>query len=245
MKTYLYDNTKSREALKSKISKRERNLNIFLEDIIYIKEKVEEFFGIKDLTIRNRASNYVIARKIFAILCKPFRGKIPLQVMGECIKRDHATILHYWRCHDSWLLHDKVYNIELDLLYKIQNEMKFNPYERYLGKEDILQNSVVKYMKLKYPNVFVIHVPNEGKRSPFERFKFKYLGGISGVPDLLIFKSNDKYNGLAIELKAGSNKPTENQQRCLKRLSIENWMAVWINNFDDAKLTIDNYLRNE
>ena len=96
--------------------------------------------------------------------------------------------------------------------------MKKNPYQKYLGKEDVLQSSVMNYLKLNYPNVFAIHVPNEGKRSPFERYKFKYLGGISGVPDLLIFAQNKKYCGLAIELKVGYNKPTESQQSCLESL---------------------------
>ena len=60
------------------------------------------------------------------------------------------------------------------LLLTIKVLMKKNPYQKYLGKEDILQSSVMNYLKLNYPNVFAIHVPNEGKRSPFERYKFKY-----------------------------------------------------------------------
>lgn len=122
--------------------------------------------------------------------------------------------------------------------------MRQNPYQKYLGKEDILQNSVINYIKYKYPKVFVIHVPNEGKRTPFERYKFKFLGGVSGVPDLLIFTQNKKYNGLAIELKAGYNKPTENQKDCLKRLKNANWSALWSNNLDDCIKIIDNYLNN-
>jgi len=122
--------------------------------------------------------------------------------------------------------------------------MKNNPYQKYLGKEDILQNNVMNYIKLKYPNVFAIHVPNEGKRTPFERYKFKYLGGVSGIPDLLIFAQNKKYSGLAIELKVGYNKPTENQQSCLKRLKNANWEALWSNNFDDTQKIIDNYFTN-
>ena len=64
-----------------------------------------------------------------------------------------------------------------------------NPYEKYLTKEDRLQNSVINYIKMQYPGTFAIHVPNEGKRSPFERYKFKYLGGTAGVPDILVFAS--------------------------------------------------------
>lgn len=121
--------------------------------------------------------------------------------------------------------------------------MRRNPFEKYLSKEDKLQNAVMTYLSTQYPDVFAIHVPNEGKRTPFERYKFKYLGGMSGVPDILIFHQNDFKAGLAIELKVGYNKPTPNQKKCLKSLENANWDAYWVNNFDDAKEIIDNYLK--
>ena len=121
--------------------------------------------------------------------------------------------------------------------------MRKNPYEKYLSKEDRLQNAVMAYLKIKHPNAFAIHVPNEGKRSPFERYKFKYLGGVSGVPDILVFSQNANKCGLAIELKVGYNKPTPNQKECLKRLENANWGVYWVNNYDDAIKIIDNYFK--
>ena len=118
-------------------------------------------------------------------------------------------------------------------------------FQKYLSKEDQLQNAVMTYIKVQHPHVLAIHVPNEGKRSSFERFKFKYLGGLSGVPDILIFNSNQKYHGLAIELKVGYNKPTANQKQFLQDLTDLGWCAVWINSFDKAQDLIDNYLNNE
>jgi len=56
----------------------------------------------------------------------------------------------------------------------------------------------MQYFKNQYPEAYVIHPPNEGKRSPYERFKFKQLGGKSGIPDVLCFAPNDSYNGLAL-----------------------------------------------
>jgi hypothetical protein len=117
-----------------------------------------------------------------------------------------------------------------------------NPFAKYLTKEDILQNNVMSYIKLQYPKSFAIHVPNEGKRTPFERFKFKYLGGTAGIPDILIFETKSDFSGLAIELKVGYNKPTDNQKICLKRLKNASWDAHWCNSFDAAKEIIDNYM---
>jgi hypothetical protein len=123
--------------------------------------------------------------------------------------------------------------------------MRKNPYEKYLSKEDKLQNQVMYYLKMKYPKALSIHVPNEGKRSPFERFKFKYLGGVAGVPDVLVFSKNVNKCGLAIELKVGYNKPTENQKKVLEALKMANWEAQWVNTLDDATELIDNYFNNE
>ena len=102
----------------------------------------------------------------------------------------------------------------------------------------------MNYISSVHPKIFAIHVPNEGKRSPFERYKFKYLGGVSGVPDILIFHQNDFKAGLAIELKAGYNKPTDNQKKCLKRLENANWEAFWSNSFDEVVNRIEKYVNN-
>ena len=113
-----------------------------------------------------------------------------------------------------------------------------------MSKEDHLQNAVMNYFRAIYPKAFVIHVPNEGKRSPFERYKFKYLGGMAGIPDILCFEPKGKYCGLAIELKVGYNKPTDNQKKCLKTLENAKWDAQWSNSFDDVVGIIDNYMKN-
>ena len=122
--------------------------------------------------------------------------------------------------------------------------MRRNPFEKYLTKEDILQNQVMAYLRIKHPKVLAIHVPNEGRRSPFERYKFKYLGGKAGIPDILVFYQNDSKAGLAIELKVGYNKPTDNQKQCLELLKMSNWDAQWVNTYENAVTLIDNYFNN-
>lgn len=123
--------------------------------------------------------------------------------------------------------------------------MKRNPFAKYLGKEDVLQNQVMRYIGLKYPKALFTHVANEGKRTPFEQYKMKYLGTKPGIPDIMIFDPNETKNGLAIELKAGYNKPTENQKKWLKSLENKNWIAVWSNNLDECIEIIDKYFNNK
>ena len=120
-----------------------------------------------------------------------------------------------------------------------------NPYYKYLGKEDILQHKVMKYISLQYPTALFTHIPNEGKRSKFEQFKLKYLGTKAGVPDVMVFTPSNKRNGLAIELKSGYNKPTDNQKLWLDLLHHCNWSVHWSNDFDECKSIIDNYFKDE
>jgi hypothetical protein len=103
----------------------------------------------------------------------------------------------------------------------------------------------MRYIGLKYPGTLYTHVANEGKRTRFEQYKMKYLGTKAGIPDIMIFDPNKTKNGLAIELKAGYNKPTENQKKWLKELKKKNWVAVWSNNLDECIEIIDNYFNNK
>ena len=118
-----------------------------------------------------------------------------------------------------------------------------NPYYKYLGKEDILQHNVMKYLSIQYPTALFTHIPNEGKRTKFEQFKLKYLGTKAGVPDVMVFTPNQFKGGLAIELKAGYNKPTENQKLWLDMLKNANWDVYWSNSFDECKEIIDKYFK--
>jgi len=126
-------------------------------------------------------------------------------------------------------------------------------WEEYLTPEDHLQMQVMQYLKLQYPNILAVHIPNEGKRSLFERWKSKILGIKRSMPDLLIFKrikfpldimTNEYYehSGLAIEFKIKPNKPTYEQLRILGYLQEEGWDTKICYTFDEAKEIIDFYL---
>ena len=122
---------------------------------------------------------------------------------------------------------------------------KINPYQKYLKGEDQLQRAVINYIEMQYPGTIYTHPMNEGKRTPFEQYKMKYLGAKPGIPDLLIFTPNANRGGLAIELKYKYNKPTPNQKKWLKWLENCNWAVDWHNNFDDCIDTINKYFNNE
>lgn len=133
-----------------------------------------------------------------------------------------------------------------------------NPFEKYLGKEDILQRQVIEYLELKY-KVTPICMGTEGKKSAFERFKFKWMGGRKGVSDLFIPVPTGLFNGLFIELKKedakifkkdgslyASNK--EHHQRqidFINEMSSRGYMAALCIGFDATKQVIDHYFSSK
>lgn len=116
-----------------------------------------------------------------------------------------------------------------------------NPFEKFLGPEDKLQKAIINYLSAQYPQAIVAHPPNEGRRSKFEQFKIKYLGVSAGLPDLLVFNHRAPHYGLAIEVKAPGNKPTDRQRNWLTLLASIGWRSTWVNSFDQAKDVIDDY----
>lgn len=119
-----------------------------------------------------------------------------------------------------------------------------NPFDKYLGPEDHLHIQVCNYIKFQYPWVVIHHSPNEGKRSAFEKYKLKKLQASSGFPDLILFCRKTK-QVIVLELKAGKNKPTDNQLFYLQLFNEIGIPATWTNDFEEAKSFIDQHLQNK
>lgn len=63
-----------------------------------------------------------------------------------------------------------------------------------------------------------------------------------GVPDLCLPVPRKDYCGLYIEMKAGRNKPTEEQEAFLNALAGQGYLAVVCWGWDDARRTLCEYL---
>jgi len=215
-----------------------------MKDLRLVKKIVNDYFEI-NISDTSRKRDFVDARRFYYTLSREFVRNATLEKIGGLVKKDHASVNFGIKTLHSFMQYDKNTQNNYLTLKKIclsKLDELANPYEKYLSKEDKLQHSVMEYIGFQYPNVYAIHVANEGKRSPFERFKFKYLGGKAGVPDILIFRSNGIRNGLAIELKVGYNKPTDSQKESLEKLRKENWECHWTNDYDKTIDIIDKYL---
>lgn len=90
------------------------------------------------------------------------------------------------------------------------------------GSEEALQRDVVQYLKLQYPNLLFLAVPNGGSRHPAEAAKLKGMGVLPGVADIIMIWHRDSHyieqpQIGAIELKVGRNKQTPSQIEFQKR----------------------------
>lgn len=104
-----------------------------------------------------------------------------------------------------------------------------NPFEKYLTPEDHFQHQVITWLQFQYPGLRYHHSPNEGKRTVFEQFKYKYLGSDSGFPDLQ-FPSLL----LVIELKIKPNRPTKNQLDWLEYFKRIGWQTAVCYTFEEV-----------
>ena len=96
--------------------------------------------------------------------------------------------------------------------------MKLNP-------ETIEQIKVHEWVKQKTDLPF-IHIPNEAKRTITLGNILKRMGMRAGVSDIFIPRASKGYHGLWIELKVGSNQPTENQIQFIEDMHKEGYQAM-------------------
>lgn len=210
--------------------------------LLKIKQACEEYYSVDLLHPTHKRVN-VEARQMYCHLSRNLL-QLPYDTIGVVINKNHATVMHGINRIKGYIdVHKETEENYLNLKYLCLSEFSNmgNPFNKYLTKEDVLQRQVLEFLKLQYPNAFVVHIPNEGKRTKFEQFKFKTLGGVAGMPDLMIFDARGKHHGLAIELKAGYNKPTENQLKCLQELQKRDWVAFWSNDFEYICQRINSY----
>lgn len=101
-----------------------------------------------------------------------------------------------------------------------------------------------EWNKHKYPELdMLIHIPNEGKRSPRAGAELKRMGLKKGFPDLQLLVPNKEYYGLFIELKADKTKRlTKEQKQWLEKLNEYGYKAVRCNGSEEAIDTIKEYL---
>jgi hypothetical protein len=132
-----------------------------------------------------------------------------------------------------------------------------NNYRKYLGREDKIQEAVIKYA-LQVHRAKAIPMNIEHKKTPFERYKAKIMGNYKGIVDLFIPYPNKDYHGLFIELKTADRKVFKSngelyangkethaaQIKEIERLNKSGYLALMVFGLDEAMKVLDKYFKN-
>ena len=109
--------------------------------------------------------------------------------------------------------------------------------------EHEIQVACVNWFRYQYPKAIIYAIPNGSQRNIIVASKLKAEGVLAGVPDLHIPISNGSYNGLYIELKAGKNKPTDNQITIMEKLQNEGNKCVVCWSLDEFMQEVKDYFK--
>ena len=114
-------------------------------------------------------------------------------------------------------------------------------------KEYQLQKAVCKYLDLRGV-LYCSTMGGQYQKYHSQRNKAKATGYRKGIPDLIIYEpikkldSDEYFHGLAIELKVGYNKPTEDQWHWILELRKRDYIAEVCHDLDNAISVIETYM---
>jgi hypothetical protein len=110
--------------------------------------------------------------------------------------------------------------------------------------ESRLQQSCVKWFRLQYPRFkkLLFAVPNGGGRRYTEAKILIGEGVVPGVSDLILAVPKKEFHALFIEMKAGKNKLSEQQEDFKKEVEKHNYKHITCYSFDEFEREINFYL---
>ena len=110
--------------------------------------------------------------------------------------------------------------------------------------EHDIQKVCVDWFRLKYPKYTIYAIPNGGERNKIVAAKLKAEGVLAGIPDLHIPIAKQGFHGLYIEMKAGKNKPSDNQITIMDKFRNEGFRCEVCWSLDEFMKVVDNYFNN-
>lgn len=119
-----------------------------------------------------------------------------------------------------------------------------------------MQIAVSTYLKMQYPDVIFTSESSGIRLTMGQAVKAKKMRSESGLPDMIILEPKGQYKGLCLELKKEGTKVFQQngkpyaghiaeQHATLLRLQNKGYCAQFAVGFDDAKQTIDLYMKGE
>ena len=111
-------------------------------------------------------------------------------------------------------------------------------------KEYELQKSIIKFIKLKYPNILYCASAGGMRTSISVAKRMKATGYVKGTPDIAIYEPRGQFHSLFLEVKTLKGRPTKDQIWWRNELNKRNFISEIVYGYDEATLLIDKYLNN-
>ena len=108
---------------------------------------------------------------------------------------------------------------------------------RLAQAEDNIQSAIFEWLGYVAPHLICFHVPNGGLRSRTEAARFKRLGVVPGVPDLVTIDRDGIARFLEIKTENGSLSKAQRDLR--DRLIAMRVPFAVARSIDDARLALD------
>lgn len=105
------------------------------------------------------------------------------------------------------------------------------------------QEKIFEYAKYRPDLKLMYHPANEGRRTVQHTMALLRMGMKPGVPDIVLPVARGKYHGLYIELKAKGGRLSPDQREWQLSLLEEGYCAAVCYGFEQAKQTIDWYMK--
>jgi len=123
-------------------------------------------------------------------------------------------------------------------------------FHKCLGQEDMLAASLTNWLTVQHPELVWWHTNNEGRKTPFERYKALVCGTTAGVSDFICPVPRKDFGGLAIELKVvyangKKNTLTTEQKEFLQDMKRIGWCTAVCYDFEEAEAVISWYLDSQ
>lgn len=109
--------------------------------------------------------------------------------------------------------------------------------------EQILQESFVRYIALKYKGVKYCASLGGIRTSMTQAIKAKKGGYVAGMPDMQIMSARGGFHGLFIELKTEKGRATKQQKEWINDLVAAGYYAEVCKGIDQAMDCLDTYMK--
>ena len=131
---------------------------------VTVKDIIEDYYNFK-LDSATRQRKYVEARAIYYYILRN-KFHYSLSAIAETLNKNHATVLHFTKQFDSWLMYDRVIRTDYQQIEnRLNTAMTINP--DAFKRSDSLEGFYEKeYRELKWKyNFLLTKLKEEGNKT--------------------------------------------------------------------------------